>query len=234
MNKKIELWCAHSGLLAAVLMCLGVFGVAGWLPVHDPAWSAEQVARVFHDGQTRIQAGMMILAISGVFFWSFSAAISMQMKRIEGNDSHPLSYIQMGSASGTVMAIVIPAYLWLAMSYRPGGPAPETLQVLNDFNWMVFIGLFPPAALQNVSIAVCILSDKSRSPVYPRWVGISNLVEAAGFVIPGVFLPFSKSGAFAWNGIIGFWMVAALFFSWIVTMWWATVRAIGIQAMAPR
>jgi hypothetical protein len=206
-------------------MGLGIFGIAGWLPVHDPAWSAEQIAQIVLDGRTRIQVGMMTLATGSVFFWSFSAAISMQMKRIEGNDSHPLTYIQIASASGTVLAILVPAYLWLALTYRPGHPSPETMQLINDFNWLTFVGMFPPAVIQNLSIGLCILSDRSRQPLFPRWVGIANLVEAAVFMV-GFLIPFSQIGPFAWNGIVGFWLVAVLFFGWIVTMWWATVRAI--------
>ena len=71
------------------------------------------------------------------------------------------------------MAILLPAWLWMVMSYRPGATSPETLQLANDFNWMMFIGMFPPAVLQNVSIALCIFSDKSSRPVYPRWLAVA-------------------------------------------------------------
>jgi hypothetical protein len=228
-KKTIQILCVHSGLASALLMCLGMFGVAGWLPVHDPSWGAARIAQIFQDDAVRIQVGMIILAMSGVLFWPFSAAISMQMKRIEGNDSHPLTYVQMASATGAVLAILLPAWLWMVMSYRPGAVAPETLQLANDFSWMTFVGLFPPALVQNVSIALCIFSDRSNTPIYPRWLGVANLVDAAGFLIPGVLLPFSKTGLFAWNGLIGFWLVAILFFGWIGTMWWTTLKALQAQ-----
>ena len=49
-----------------------------------------------------------------------------------------------------------------------------------------------------------------------------------GFV-PGALLPFFHGGPFSWNGAIGFWMVATIFFAWIFLMWAMTVRAIKAQ-----
>jgi len=225
MSKSNELLCAHSGLAFGLLMAIGIFGIAGWLPVHDPSWSAEHIARIFQDDRTRIQIGMMTMASAAVLFWPFAAAISTQLRRVEGRDSHPLTYVQMASATGTVMAILIPAYSWLAVTYRPGDPSPETMQLVNDFNWFNFVGMFPPAVIQNLAIGICILSDRSDRPLFPRWLGIANLVEASVYMV-GFLMPFSQVGLFAWNGLIGFWAVAILFFGWLVTMWWATVRAI--------
>lgn len=228
MNKTSQLICAHSGLVFASLMGLGIFGVAGWFPPILPSLSAADVARMFIEDQTRIRIGMLILGTASVLWWSFAAAISTQMKRIEGQD-HPMSYVQLASASGTVMAIMMPAYFWLAMAYRPESTAPETLQLINDFGWLVFIGAYPPGVIQNLAIGICILTDKSDRNIYPRWVGFGNLWLAVSFLV-GALLPFFKGGPFAWNGLIGFWVAAFAFFGWIIMMWWATVRAINRQA----
>lgn len=85
------------------------------------------------------------------------------------------------------------------------------------------IGAFPPAGLQNLAIGLCSLGDNNNR--YPRWIGFVNFWIAILF-LPGVLLPFFKSGPFAWNGLIGFWLVAFAFFGWIIMMWWSTVRAI--------
>jgi hypothetical protein len=227
MNKTSQLLCAHSGLLFAVLLGVGFFGIVGWLPPQDPSISSTDLAQLFREDASRIRIGMTMMAFGSVFWWSFAAAIAIQMKRIEG-DSHPLTYVQMASASGGVMAVLFPAYFWLAMVYRPEGPSPETMQLLNDLGWMTFIGMYPPGFLQNVALGLCILSSKNVQQIFPRWLGYVNLWFAVGFM-PGALLPFFKTGPFAWNGVIGFWLVATVFFGWIVLMWWATVRAIRQQ-----
>ena len=228
MNKNTQLLCAHSGIAFALLLGLGIFGIAGWMPLVDPAWDAATLSQMFQDNQTRIRIGATVMAMGSVFWWSFAAAIAMQMKRIEGA-VHPLSYVQMAASSGGIIALLIPAYLWLALAYRPEATSPETLQLINDFAWLTFIGMFPPGVLQGVALGICILSDKSTTPIYPRWMAYVSFWAAAGF-LPTALLPFFHGGPFAWNGVIGFWIPATAFFGWIVLAWWTTVRAIKQQA----
>jgi hypothetical protein len=223
MNKRNNLLCAHGGILASVLMTLGLFIVAGWMPLVPPSADAETVASIISDDRIRIRIGMTLLALSSVFLWSFAAAISMQMKRIEGN-SHPLSYVQMASSTGTVLIIALAAYFWLVAAFRPDLPS-STIQMLSDFAWLTFVGFYPAGFIQNIAIGLCILSDERETKVYPRWVGYANLWIATLF-LPGALLPFFKSGPFSWNGIIGFWLVAFVFFGWVLLMWWMTVIAI--------
>jgi hypothetical protein len=218
------LWCAHSAIPFVVLLCLGAFVIPGWLPPHNPEWNAEQIAAIFRDNQTRIRIGMTLVAICAPLAWSFATAISSQLKRIEGA-SHPLSTVQMATATGTVVPVILPAYLWLALAYRPELTSPAVIQLVNDFCWMVFIGMFPPATLQAVVIGVCVLKDRRPDPIYPRWFGFATLWSAILF-LPGALIPFFKHGAFTWMGLISFWMVAIVFFAWYIVLWWLTVCAI--------
>jgi hypothetical protein len=171
----------------------------------------------------RIRIGMSVLAFAGVFWWPFSAAIAMQMKRIEGA-SHPLTYVQMASSCGTVLIVLLAAYFWLIAAYREDTPA-SNIQMLNDFAWITFVGFYPPGFIQNVAIGWCILTDRNAVKTYPRWAGFANIWIAILF-LPGALLPFFHGGPFSWNGIIGFWLVAFAFFNWILLMWWLTVKAI--------
>ena len=161
MNRNNQLICAHSAWVVAVLLSLGIFGIAGWMPLIEPSMSAADLAVHFEQNRTRIRIGMSLLALSSVFWWSFSAAIAMQMKRIEGK-SHPMTYIQMASSSGTVLIILLAAYFWLVAAYRTD-ITPGTMQMLNDFAWLTFVGFYPPGFIQNVSIGVCILARSRRT-----------------------------------------------------------------------
>ena len=230
MNKTSQLVCAHSGLLFVLLMGIGIFAIAGWLPPHDPSWTAAEIVRIFTADRTRIRIGISILALGSMLWWSFAAVIATQMKRIEGQH-HPLAYTQLACASGTVLAVLLPAYIWLALAFRPEAPEAHTVQLFNDLAWLSFVGMYPPALLQNIVLGSCILSDSRSPPVFPRWVGFVNFWLAVCYAV-GALIPFFKRGPFAWNGLFGFWLAAVSFFGWIFVMWWATVRAIRLQAAA--
>ena len=161
-----------------------------------------------------------------MFYWFFAAAIATQMQRIEG-EHHPLTRIEMTSSNGTALALMFLTFLGLAMTFRPN-IEPSTLQLANDFLWLVFVGLYMPGVAQNLSIGVCILQDQrpDDEKIYPRWVAFVNFWVAASFA-PGLYIAFFHTGPFAWNGLLGFWPVAFGFFAWAGVMWWATVRAIN-------
>jgi hypothetical protein len=225
MNKSSQLICAHSAVFFAIAMGTGWFFIPnGWFPPISPNMSADAVQAMYQNNRMSIRLGMTVAAFSSVFWWSLSAAIAMQMRRIEGKDFPILSWVQMASASGTVMIIMFASYFNLAAAFRPDMTA-DNIQLFNDLAWLMQIGAFPPAVIQNLAIAFCILLH-SKQTVYPRWLGFANLWITL-LVLPGALLPFFPGGGpFSWNGIIGFWVVACVFFPWIFLMWWFTVKAI--------
>lgn len=228
MNKTSQLLCAHTGWLVLILMGLSLFNIAGWFPLIPPSLVGDDLARMFDHDRTRIRIAMLVLQLSGVFWWSFSAAISTQMRRIEGALVPVMSQTQLSAATGTAMIIMLPAIFWLVAAYRPDAK-PEIVQAFNDLAWIGFIGFYAPIVLQTLSVAVCILTDEGGNKVYPRWLGFANLWAAILF-LPGALVPLFHDGPFAWNGLIAFWMVGVVFASWIITMWWMTVKAIRRQA----
>lgn len=226
MNKTNHLLCAHGAIVFAVLLSIGFFFLPGWFPPLKPDLTPEVFAQYFSDHRVQIRLGMTIAAFASAFWWAFSAAIAMQMRRIEGKFPI-LSYVQMATSSGTVLIVLFACYFILAASYRPDLPAPVA-RVLVDLGWLMNIGAYPPGLLQNLAIGLCILGDRRETPIYPRWVGYANLWIAMLY-LPGAMLPFFHKGPFAWNGVIGFWLVAFFFFGWINMMWWYTVKAIKQQ-----
>jgi len=170
----------------------------------------------------RVRVGAAMFFFGAAFFTAPCVAISAQMRRIEGPD-HVLSYVQMLSAAIGVLAIQIPGTLWLAISYRHD-VSPSVIVTLNDVSWFFLLGAVGSAVVQNLSIAICVLGSDGK--VYPRWLGYANFWLATG-LMPGVLIPFFKHGAFAWNGLLGFWIVALAFFAWVFLMWTYTVKAIN-------
>lgn len=75
----------------------------------------------------------------------------------------------------------------------------------------------PPAIVQCLSIGLAVLGHRRENPMFPRWVAYYNFWIAFLFV-PGGLAMFFKDGAFAWNGLLAFWLAAVMFGTWFIVM----------------
>lgn len=226
-NTTSQLICVHAALAMVVLMGIALL-TAGWVPPPSAAQTAAETALMYQSNANGIRFSALMMMLGAVMYWPFSVAIAHQMKRIEGTAFHPLADVQLACAMGTVLAILMPGALWLVAAFRPER-APEIVQMLNDLSWMFFIGMVPPALIQVLAIALCVLSAKAQNQALPRWFGFFNLWMVTGFM-GGEFIAFFKTGPFSWNGAFAFWMAAVAFFGWILVTWWVVARAIREQA----
>lgn len=228
LSGKVQIWCVWCGPVFAVIFFIGML-LAGLLPPPGPTRSAAQVAAFYRGNPTEIRLGLMIMMLAAGLTIPFTAALAILMRRIEGREC-PMTIVQViGGALGAV-AILVPVFLFTAAAFRPGR-SPELIQALDDAAWLPFVMNYPPALLQVLSVAVVILLDRSRTPIFPRWVGYYNIWVAVAF-IPGGLATFFQHGVFAWNGLLAFWLAAVEFGSWYVVMAVAMRRAVrGVPRM---
>lgn len=225
MNARNERLCTWSGAVMIALMLTGLL-VAGFLPLPRPSMSAVEVAALISDHTVRIQLGLIIVAAGAVFLGPFITEITVQMRRIEGPQS-PLAWLQLGLGTLFVFEFILPCFVGLAATYRPQR-SPEITQALFDLCWLMFVGVVSTAVLQCLAIAVVVLGDKRRQPLFPRWVGWFNVWCGLTFGLGGVIV-FFKSGPLAWNGVLAFWIPLSIFGVWFGVMIWALLRNVAMQ-----
>jgi hypothetical protein len=80
-----------------------------------------------------------------------------------------------------------------------------------------------------ITVTIVALAGKSQNPVFPRWFGYQSIMTLVG-LLPDQMLFFFKTGPFAWNGILGFWVPLTMFGSWFVTMF-VLLRRAALHAM---
>jgi hypothetical protein len=127
----------------------------------------------------------------------------------------------------SVLIFLFPVIVMQAILFRPTRD-PQLILLLNDLAWLPFIGLFMPAMVQGIAIALAIFKDKEEK-VFPRWLGYFNVWVALLF-IPDILIYSFKTGPFAWNGLIGFWLALSIFGVWFFVMFPYLRRAILTQA----
>lgn len=204
-------WCG--AIFVAVFF--GGMLLAGLLPPHPPSEGAGEITERWADDPELHRLGLMLCMFAAGFSGPFVAVISVHLKRIDPSGSY--SNLQLiGGATG-VVAILVPVFIFAAVSFRPEDRPDEIMLALNDLAWLPFVMNLPPALMQTLAVGFAVLGDRSERPVFPRWVGYYNLWTAVLF-LPGGFVIFFMDGPLAWNGILAFWLAASVFGAWFLVM----------------
>jgi hypothetical protein len=146
-------------------------------------------------------------------FWA--ALIASHLRRIEGQGAL-MANAELVLGGISVLLVIFPCFLWEAVAFRPERD-PDELRLINDIAWLAFIGAFSPAMAQCFAVGYAVIQDTGEPPVFPRWVAYFNFWTAILF-FGGAVVFFAKSGPFAWNGVLAFWLPAFVFGLWFIVM----------------
>lgn len=215
MTHRHESLCAWSGLIFVVLFGLGWALIGGFVPPPSPAAEAAQIVAFYQEHTNLVRTGLLLTQFSCIFFLPWVAVLTEQMKRMAG-PSTVLATTQLISGAVALFIILLPTLIWGVASFRPERN-PELTLLLNDLAWLIFTMTFAPFVTQAVAIGLAILGDQRPQPLMPSWLGYFNFWTALSFVPAGLIL-FFKTGPFAWNGVIGFWLPVVVFFVWFIVM----------------
>jgi hypothetical protein len=211
--QRLCVWCGP--IMIATWLAAFVF-LAKFIPPPDPAQSRAELVAQFSDHTDLIRLGLVISLFACALLVPFCAVIAAQMRRIEGGRS-VLAETQLVSGGLLCVEFLIPFAIWQTALYRIDQWNPETVQMLNDMAWLMFLGIICSACVQVASLGIAILRDKNAQPVFPRWLGYFNLWVALIWV-PAGWIPFFKHGAFAWNGMFAFWLPLSVYGLWFALM----------------
>lgn len=216
--------CAWAG----PLYLLGVLGgfaiIAGFLPPPREHWNALQVATFYQDNEVRIRLGMEVVILFAFLYLPWSLAISRVMETTEG-PMRILSRIQLYGGLGTAFITLSCGVAWLTASFRARERDPGDIALMNDLAFMIFALTIIVTVFQVVAFGIHCLLETSDA-LLPRWVGYLSLWSAV-LVIPVYLIPSLQRGAFAWHGLVNFYIGLAAFGGWVAIASWATLRAIG-------
>ena len=229
MNAKMQRLCSWCGVGCTLLWLVGFWPLAHFFTPHAPTWTAGQVATFYQTNNTLIICGLILLGFGACLYLPWCAAISTQLRRIEGEHS-VLAWSQLGLGSIFVWVFFLPVMIWIWIAYRPFDTPPELMWRMNDLAWLCFINPVCMIFFQGLAIGFAILSDTRAQPIFPRWAGFLNIWIVIVY-LPGSLVPLFKTGPFAWNGILAWWIPLTLFVIWMVSMTWLLLRAIRRQEL---
>jgi len=220
-TKLIGAWC---GVIYIAALLVGWWLVGGYFPLHRPSAGAQEVVEFYRGDLTRIRLGLLIVMWSAPVFLPFVATMADAVARFEGRNG-PLTRTTTMAGYANAMLTFYPPLWWLICAFRPAQRSAELTYLLNDIAWLQFIGGVSLVVPMYITVTIVALADKSQNPVFPRWFGYQSIMTFIG-LLPDQMLFFFKTGPFAWNGILGFWIPLTLFGGWFVTMFVLLRRAV--------
>lgn len=213
------LWCGPVGIL---FWLVGFWLIGGLIPPPSPDSSASEIQKFYSEHTNGIRAGLVLTMIGASLTAPWVAVIAAQMKRIEGEVA-PLTYLQLGTGMVDIVFFIVPVMNMQAAAFRPDRD-PDLILLANDMGWLPFVGVWSVAFVQTFALGLVTFQDK-ESKVFPRWFGYYNFWTIFLFV-PGSLLYFFKTGPFAWNGALSWWLVVAVF-----TLWFAVTLVVVRRAI---
>jgi len=211
VNTKVLMFGAWSALFYLGLLCIGWWLIAGFIPPHLPTSNAEQVANLFAQDSMRIRIGMVITMFGAAMYIPLGATITFFISRIEGFFG-PVSFLGLGGCICAAVLTFYPPMWWLIGSFRPDRPVELTL-LMNDAAWIQWVGGLTIYYPSIVAITIAAFMDDSKDPAFPRWFGYFNAWVFV-LLLPGQLIYFFKTGPFAWNGLLAFWVAFSVFAVW--------------------
>lgn len=225
VSRRIELGLVWCGPAAMVLMGIGLIPLAQFIPPPHPGASAAAIKHLYTGNLTGVRIGLVASIIAFALLGPWGVAIALQTRRTEGA-LPALTYVQLVSIAISWTTGVLAGIVWAAAAYRPGVISPEITRALNDLGWLLFLLPWPPFSVWFAAVGLGILVDRSEQPAFPRWAAYLCF-WAALLIAPGSLVIFFKTGPFAFNGLVAFYVAFAAFGGWVVVMTVLAIKAIN-------
>jgi hypothetical protein len=211
-----------------IVVFIGFFGVAGFLPLHSPSMDAVTIADIYRDHPVRIRFGFVIVMFGVMLLLPFGAALSQQISRFEKR----FGFLSIAAALGSYALAMFAFYAaiwWLVTAFRPTRN-PELTQAFNDSAWLQFVGAASLCVPLFVCPAIAAFADGSPDPLYPRYVGWFTALVTFSAVPCSQFAFYFHTGPGAWNGIVSFWIPFVDIAAWFAMMAYVMIKAARVPA----
>jgi len=206
-DPKRELWLAwYATIVFYNIYTIVFFILTRTQPPGKPWYGPEAVVGWFDGRHDGLLIGFaLIFALGGLSATSI-ALITYSIRRMSVSRAFAYSYLILYAVSA------VPGFLFICVVMTVGAMRPDrspaTQQWLYDLGFLSFSGTMGVFLVGSLIWMLAILLDKNG--VFPKWFGYLNLCNALTEVVVAPSWIFHR-GAFAWNGVIAWWIDVVVF-----------------------
>jgi hypothetical protein len=223
-SPKLDQWiCFGSIPFFYTLFGLIFVLLARIMPPPSPKASVEDVLAYMH--APKLGIGMALLSLTLGLASLSSGVIVVQMKRMEGvSPVLPYAYLTALAVAG-VPGCLFPGFVFALGNFRPEY-SPQIQQMLYDLGFLSFVGSLGCFIVQYLVFAVAIFLD--RRMIFPKWLGYLTIWALVTELV-AVPIWITRTGPFAWDGLLSFYLGTIIFVGWEFCMCVCLYRAIKNQ-----
>lgn len=228
-TQKIALWC---NLAFVALTAIGWLGIAHFILPAKANLDADATKEWFtQDHRWGVIVGCTIFYIAAGLLTPGSIQFGIMLAKIEGR---PPVMALTTAVCGVFISLIIffNCCAWMVAAYRPENGA-DVIQAWNDWAWFAFLLGWIYLTIEMVASAVAELMDKRPNPMVPRWLTWYTLAGAVTiFFAAGP--AFTKSGPFAYHGLLAFYVPVVIWGSYLSLTTWFMIKELERQEAAAR
>ena len=225
-NPKLDQWiCYWSIPFFYTLFGLIFVLLARIMPPQSPTASVQDMGAYMR--APALRWGIALLALTLGLASMASGVIVVQMRRMVGvSAALPYAYLAVLAVAG-VPGCLFPGFVFALGGFRPEYH-PEIQVLLYDLGFLSFVGSLGCFIVQYLVFAIAIFLD--RAAIYPKWLGYLTIWALVTEVV-AVPVWITRTGPFAWDGLLSFYLGTLLFVAWEFLMCVCLYRAIRDQPL---
>jgi len=223
-DHNFQRFFAISGVPFFVFACVGWLVLGPGPPRFDI--TAQQTADFFiSHGVTQYLVGLTLFEIAFLFQLFWTVQLGVTLWKLEGG-TRSITLVAIISGLTVPIIMLLDCGFWAAAVYRAGTLSPDVLQGLNDAAWFGAIFFWPVMLAFYPLTGYLIRRSHGQPGALPRWTGTLTYVLAPTQILwlGGVF---TKTGPFAMDGILGYWVPLAAWGIQCLTLSVAMFRVLG-------
>lgn len=205
MTWFFPVWYAVFGVIICVLTRV--------TPPPRPDVTASDKVAFFAQHHLTIQIGFTVLLILLGGAAMTNGLVVYQMKRMSVGSVFAYGYLG-GMSVGALPGFLLVTVCFLTAAFRPDRD-PELISLLYDLGMLSYNGSLGCFSVAYLVLAIAILYD--HNGIFPKWFAYVCIWQIITEVIATQMFVF-RSGPFAWNGSIAFWLAVVVFSVWLVAL----------------
>lgn len=232
MSEKAQIQMIWWGLIFMAIFGVTWYFLLHMMPPPTATLTEAQVAAFYIENGFEIKLGAMVASWTSAFMVPFGTALAIQMARLEKGRVPAWSILAFAGGILMSMFLVFPPICWGVAAFTVTR-APEVTTLMHELALLTltttdqfYIFQMIPAAIVSLKIR-----DHDELSALPRWLGYLILWCAVAFEVGALAFMF-KTGPFAWNGLLVFWMPLVLFGLWVPVTSIVMIRALKRQMAA--